>query len=259
MRKSELIKSPIKNKRENLVFVRAGNQSKHYDLYPLPTERNWDICISCYEDITPADYEQCEFIVSGGLSKWTDFYDQYFQNQNSIQGYKRYMVSDNDVQYSHKSHIDALFQISDQLDLLVAQGSLCENSYCSWKVTKHHPGAVARYTNFVECMAPIFHKDALNILEPLLKEAISGFGLDVVFWDALGRPKNKVGVIDLVKIHHLKPIDSKGGEWYQFLKNNGVDLSAEVYNFMSRYGLKEFDIQTLGFIPKPEKIISPEL
>jgi hypothetical protein len=57
----------------------------------------------------------------------------------------------------------------------------------------------------------------------------------------------------------LKPIDSKGGEWYQFLKNNGVDLSAEVYNFMSRYGLKEFDIQTLGLIPKPEKIISPEL
>ena len=54
-------------------------------------------------------------------------------------------------------------------------------------------------------------------------------------------------------------IDSEGGEWYQFLKNNGVDLSAEVYNFMSRYGLKDFDIQTLGLIPKPEKIVSPEL
>ena len=74
-----------------------------------------------------------------------------------------------------------------------------------------------RYTNFVECMAPIFSNLAIKKLQPYISKAISGVGLDVIFWDALGRPANSMAVIDLIQMHHTMPVDKNGGAFYQHL------------------------------------------
>ena len=67
-------------KRENLVVVRAGTQSKHKSWFSQAENRNWDLCIAAYEKISDEDLQNAEFIIEGGLSKWTVLADHFYSN-----------------------------------------------------------------------------------------------------------------------------------------------------------------------------------
>ena len=94
-------------------------------------------------------------------------------------------------------------------------------------------------------MAPIFSNLAIKKLQPYISKAISGVGLDVIFWDALGRPANSMAVIDLIQMHHTMPVDKNGGAFYQHLKENGIDVEDELAYFMGLFCLTEFEIQKI--------------
>lgn len=245
-------------KRENLVVVRAGTQSKHKSWFSQAENRNWDLCIAAYEKISDEDLQNAEFIIEGGLSKWTVLADHFYSN-DVFSDYEYFFILDDDITFNHASNINTLFELSKKLELSVSQASLSPNSFASWRVTQNQPGSVLRYTNFVECMAPIFSNLAIKKLQPYISKAISGVGLDVIFWDALGRPANSMAVIDLIQMHHTMPVDKNGGAFYQHLTKNGINVEDELAFFMGLFDLTEFEIQTLGLVTRKEKITIPNL
>ena len=256
MKNSQIKKRKLDQKRKYLLFVRAGDDSQHRNWYPLSNERNWDLCISCYGTITPDDHKNADCILQGGLSKWTDFSENYYHVNAELNGYEYVLLLDDDISIDDLSDIDELFDISKKLQLSVSQASLSSDSFFSWRITLNHPGALFRYTNFVECMCPVLSAEALKELETFISNSVSGQGLDMIFWNALGQKQTSMAIIDLIQMHHKKPIDQSGGAFYQHLRDNGVNVTQEVAKFLQLFDQKCFEAKTLDFVPRPQRVES---
>ena len=80
---STLIKKDANSGRKNLVFIRGGNTSMHYDLYPLPDNRTWGLCLSAYEKPRTSDLEKADIVHRGGVSKLRLLTD-HFRDQGRV-------------------------------------------------------------------------------------------------------------------------------------------------------------------------------
>jgi hypothetical protein len=245
----DLVKTPAKF-RKNLLFVRGGRASLHRKLYSLPSERSWDLLFTSYESLAIEDFEEAEFVASGGISKWCDFSNFLRAFPDT---YKYIWVSDDDIDYGRVESIDACFAIAEHLGLFVCQPSLSARSFSSWKICQHSASTILRFTSFVECMMPIFSRHALTVLKDDIDRAVSGCGLDLIFWHALGRPQDKMAIIDSIQVDHVKPIDTQNGDFYKHLRSMGVNPKVEVNYFLSKYGLQESKIYITGVVPKIER------
>ena len=248
----KIVNLELKSKkyRKNLLFIRGGRKSLHRQFYTLPTERSWDVLFTTYESLYDIDFEQVEFLVYGKLSKWQDL--SYLADR-IIDKYEYVWVTDDDINLVSANNISRAFDIAEIYKLDICQPSLSARSYCSWRICKNSPSSLIRFTTFVECMTPIFSKSALTTLKDDISNAISGCGLDLIFWHALGKPINKIGVIDAIQVEHLKPIDTEAGLFYQHLRANGINPKHEVNYFLEKYSLKEAEIYVTGFIPFIER------
>jgi hypothetical protein len=102
--------------------------------------------------------------------------------------------------------VNRLFGICRDLDLLLAQPALTEDSYLSHIVTRQNPHCLLRFTVFVEVMAPVFRADALQLCLPVLAEDTRyGWGHDWVFPHLLGYPQNRIAIIDACAVTHTRP------------------------------------------------------
>ena len=92
-----------------------------------------------------------------------------------------------------------------------------------------------RYGRFVEVMAPIFSREALEVCKPTFVESRSGWGLDWV-WPALCRDAvlDRIAVIDATPVRHTRPV---GGELYR--NHPDLDPRAEAQRLLGKYGLAE--------------------
>lgn len=237
--------------RKNLVIVRAGPASLHKNYFHHDyAERSWDRMILTYVDTDPDDLNFCEFLVQGGMSKWTDLSDLlklgFFEEFN----YDYIMIMDDDLLPNRASDFDVLFNYAKTFNFSVCQPSLSHDSFYSWEITLRSPSFHVRYTNFVECMAPIFSKSGLYKLQSEIDISISGCGLDLIFSEYFDLSISNIGIIDDVWFNHTKPIDINGGAFYKHLRSNGVDPVSETKEFLMRHNLKSKEIKTLGGVVK---------
>jgi hypothetical protein len=252
-KKTNLIfkKTSKQQPKKNLVIVRAGSASLHKDYfhhdYP---ERSWDRMILTYVEPTQEDLNFCEFVVQGGLSKWTDLSDLLELGFFEEYSYEYIMIMDDDLLPNRASDFDILFNYAKAFNFSVCQPALSHDSFHSWEVTLRSPAFHVRYTNFVECMAPIFSKSGLYKLKPEIQIAISGCGLDLIFSECFDLSESNIGIVDDVWFKHTKPIDVDGGAFYKHLRLNGVDPVAETKEFLIRHQLKTKEIKTLGGVVK---------
>jgi hypothetical protein len=236
-------------RRRDLMFIRCGARSLHRQVYPLPAARSWDCVLSCYEPPELADFLQADCVMSGGVSKWDAFAQARFDHlELGLDGYERFFLLDDDVEFDSAADIDRLFQIAREQDLVACQPSLSTRSHAVWAITRRHESWFLRYTNFVECMAPMLSAEGVQLLEADIRDAVSGCGLDLIFHKVLG-PDRRMAVVDAVAVTHTQPVDPQGGRFYQYLRSIGVDHEEEIAWFLARHGMASFGATTLGGMP----------
>ncbi len=128
--------------------------------------------------------------------------------------------------------VDRLFAAFHALDLSLAQPALREGSHYSHAITLESRRFFARYTNFVEPMAPVFSRAALRACAHTFSESVSGWGMDLVWPMLLGDPADRIAILDAVPVLHTRPVASSA--WYERLQ---VDPGEEKRAMAARYGI----------------------
>ena len=102
--------------------------------------------------------------------------------------------------------INKLFRVAKAVGLELAQPALTPDSYIAHPIVRQVPGTLLRFTNFVELMAPLFSQSALGKCAYTFRGNKSAWGVDYAWTAILGRPENKIAIIDAVPVKHTRPV-----------------------------------------------------
>ena len=194
--------------KENLVIVRAGDESVHRTWFG--ENQNWDLIVSYYGANPLTFSESICFSAPGG--KLEAVHDLLVARPDLLEGRKFIALPDDDVA-SDCSSINSVFDMMRIYNLKIAQPSLAPDSFVNNKITASVPGLKLRYTNYVETMVPFFSVDVVNQLLPIFKGLRFGWGLDHL-WSKIVRPE-EIAIIDEIKVRHTRkqgtgPLYSEG-------------------------------------------------
>jgi hypothetical protein len=227
-------------RKNNLIILRAGDSSLHPVWYS-GADRNWDLVLSYYGDLTDPFPSYRDLIHFCKGSKWQGISDFCSKNTDFIAQYDRVWLPDDDL-FINCKQINEFFSICRDLNFCLAQPSLTAFSYVSHPITICHPGAFARETNFVEIMAPCFSARAWNILSPSFDENSSGWGLEWLWANELHARGLKLGIVDTVSMYHSRPVGSAG--------HGGANSPrSEMKAFLKKHNLSPHQPANLQFIP----------
>jgi hypothetical protein len=230
----------------NLVIAPAGERSLHHRWMGDPATRSYDVWLLCYEDASLASFtaDPVRTFDARGTMKWPGISRVLQARAPEVAGYDAVWFPDDDLAID-APEVERLFATFHALDLWLAQPALADGSYFSAALTLRCAAFVARFTNFVEVMAPILSREALRRLAPTFGESISGWGLDRIWPVLLGEPRDRVAVIDAVSLVHTHPVES--GSWYAALAERPRD---EADRLCARYGVPlPFAFRQYGGIP----------
>lgn len=215
-----------------LVIVRAGDQSLHPMWTQSEETRNWELVVSYYGD----DPEKYRFPGQRRI----DDPGQKFLGLHALltrdafwRDYDYVWLPDDDLAVT-ESAINRMFELAASLDLAIAQPALSWTSYFSHHLTLRSPSFRLRYTNFVEVMAPCFHRDFLGTCLPTFAENRSGWGLDYL-WPRLLHPgQPPCAILDEVEITHTRPV---GGPNYDELRALGITAEDDLVSLFQKYDI----------------------
>ena len=219
--------------RRNLVLL-FGNENSLHRAWPRdipPSERNWDLCISFYGDAAHYhdDLGVAEFSsLQTGIRKPAASHAA-FGRGSPLWNYDRVWLADDDLMLSW-SDVNALFNVSDNLGLAIAQPALAPGSEVTMSITRQQQGVFLRYTSYVEAMAPCFSRDALELCIPVFERQVLGWGADHVWSRLIGPPHGRIAIIDAVPMMHTRPLASL----YSW-----DTAKAEEQVLLNAYGLRE--------------------
>lgn len=194
-------------KRENLVIVRAGTSSLHgkwaRDL--AEADRNWDLCISWYDDAEPDPSDAVEYLtIQRDVRKFAAFH-QIFATRPDFWDYERIWLPDDDLMVT-RAAINRLFEICRRNRIELAQPALDEASHLTYPITRRDPRFALRFTNFVEVMCPVFSRDALRTCIDGFRSTFSSWGLDAIWPSLVGVGGTRIAIVDEVEVTHTRPV-----------------------------------------------------
>ena len=215
-------------------------------------KRSWDLLLNYYEG-SPAALPDAEMITTGGVTKFPALWETNRAHEGFLLKYRASLFLDGDLELEFED-VDRLFAIFCEFNLALAQPALTPQSYSSWPITLRRPAFRLRFTNFVEIMAPMFSAAALARCLPTFPRSISGWGLDLIWPIVLGQPENAIGIIDEIAITHTRPIDLRGGRFYEYLRKLGVDPYEELRLLKEEHGLgSDHEPRQFGGVPAPKR------
>jgi hypothetical protein len=221
--------------RQNLVIVRAGNNSLHPEWLKGDGTRNWDIVVSYFGD-DPDLYKEADVLrIDSKGPKWPALHDLLRSNPEFISNYDYIWLPDDDLSTS-KVEINLLFDLVRTYKLEVAQPSLSWDSYFSHITTLRNNMTKIRFTNYIEVMAPCFCSAMLRKALPLFNSNLSGWGLDFLWAGLAENPQSGLAIIDVVEVRHTRPV---GGPNYKLLRETGVSPWDEMRALWKAHGLGE--------------------
>lgn len=188
-----------------LVVIRCGDNSLHPEYVNSASE--FDVVLSYFGNAIPYDLANVQYVHYYKGSKWEGL-NHFFSSYPEVwQEYDYIWLPDDDLS-SDAQNINQFLEICDKEQFDLAQPALTHNSYKSFLITIQVQGLLYRRTNFVEIMAPLFSRQALEICAPSFAENKSGFGLEFLWRKLLsGR---KLGIIDKTPVYHTRPVGSAG-------------------------------------------------
>ncbi len=97
-------------------------------------------------------------------------------------------------------------------------------------------------------MVPVFSSSALKVCLPTFAEAVTGWGLDVVWPHILALPQHKIAIIDATSIQHTRP-PSQSEIYLDAQKLVGLNPYEEMEATIAKYGITEPNFLVYGYIP----------
>jgi Protein of unknown function (DUF707) len=222
-------------KRQNLVIVRAGNNSLHPEWMKAAGARNWDIVVNYFGD-DPNLYREADVTrIDGKGPKWPALHQLIQANPGFALDYEYIWLPDDDLSTT-KADINSLFDLMRLYKLEVAQPALTWDSYFSHIITLRNKMTKIRFTNYVEVMAPCLNAAMLRKAAPLFGSNLSGWGLDFLWAKLAEDPENRIAIIDDVAVRHTRPV---GGPNYNVLREKGISPWDELRALCTAHGLDE--------------------
>ncbi|NAZ81460.1 hypothetical protein GTR02_06480 [Kineococcus sp. R8] len=199
------LERPTAPRKPYLVVARVGDGSLH----PTWTqgERTFDLVVDYYGD-TPGRWDgTAEHVVENKGSKWVGLHTLLTREPGLLDGYEAVWFPDDDLA-TDAATISEMFALHTHLGLGLSQPSLTTDSYFTHLMTLTHPGFSVRWTTFVEVMAPLFSRAALDACLPTFAESRSGYGLDLVWQGILPGLGLESAVMDCLAVRHTRPLGS---------------------------------------------------
>jgi hypothetical protein len=217
----------------NLVVLRAGDHSLHAQ-WINRADRDFDLFVSYYGRGPDRYRETADFYERRPGPKWPCIGELIDDHGELVEGYDNVWFPDDDLA-ADSQLIDRMFAYFIAHRLCLAQPALTRDSPHTWDTLLQDPQCHLRITRFVEVMAPIFSRRALQVCAKTFSESASGWGLDWV-WPGLCSKAGlgDIGVIDATPVRHTRPV---GGELYR--NHPELDPRADAERLLRHYGLRE--------------------
>lgn len=226
------VKNGKREKRSNLVILRAGPSSLHREWphYIENDDRNWDLCISWYGADVPKYYRDSEYFFKQTRDMKFSAIANLLLNQPHLLEYENIWLPDDDLETSWRD-INRLFNIFRRSGLELAQPALSRNSnsYVNHGVTGQDPEYFLRYVDFIELMCPMMTRDLLKICLPAFRGTTQAFCLDHIWAGLQGRVPGRTAIIDDVVVTHTRPM---GGNY------DGTSAMDEGNRLAALYGIE---------------------
>lgn len=213
--------------RRNLVILRAGDKSLHPEW--IQGARHFDLLISYYGSTPDCHRQDADHYEMRKGPKWSCIADLLAARPELIDQYDNFWFPDDDLSVSTET-LNRMFALFHGLGLDLAQPALTANSYFSWSLLLQQEGHVARYSQFVEVMAPLFTRETLRKVLHTFAESRSGWGLDWVWPTVLAPHHPKIAILDATPVWHTRPI---GGDLYK--NNPDLDPRLDERRLLAQY------------------------
>jgi hypothetical protein len=204
-----LIKHKKTTNRTNLVIVRAGRKSLHrqWPKFIDSEDRNWDLCVSWYDDDMPDDIADTDFLFHQPSGRKFSAVADLMANYPVLLQYDNYWLPDDDLETSWRD-INRLFNIFRRTQLELAQPALTtsSHSFVNHKVTAQDNNYILRFCDFVELMCPLFSRELLSLCLPAFRGTTLAFCLDHIWGGLQGRVPGRIAIIDDVAVAHTRPM-----------------------------------------------------
>lgn len=230
--------------RANLVIVRAGDTSFHSQWLERDPERDWDLIVSYYGDNDVAYRDDRYATVMCKGPKLSGIKQLFADDPELIERYERVFFPDDDLELIAGT-ISEFLKYCSSSDLALAQPSLSHDSFVSRVVTLYNPVSLVRYTNWVECMAPCFSREALALCLATFDETLTGWGLDNLWCAMMSSVGLGMGIVDAIQMRHTRPY---GGPNYQHVRDLGSSAMCELLTLQKKYGVRQPIIEILKYI-----------
>lgn len=220
--------------RRHLVVLRAGDSSLHEAWLGQGAPRDFDLFISYYGRQPGRHAEHADHYEHRPGPKWPAIADLLHEHAALLRPYEVFWFPDDDLAATPEG-IDRMFAFFRAYRLCLAQPALTPDSYRTWNTLLQDRRYHLRYTRFVEVMAPIFSRAALQVCAPTFNQSRSGWGLDWVWPQLCSRAGLEgIAIIDATPVRHTRPV---GGELYR--NHPELDPRRDAAAVVARHGLKE--------------------
>jgi hypothetical protein len=223
--------------RRLLVYVQSG---KRFDAAYLGEPRAYDLLLNYYDESPPNP--KAETVVYQRGCKNTAIRRLLELRPDLLLQYDRVLFLDDDIEVG-AGQIDRLFQVADREKLDLAGPSLTADSQTAWPFLLQ-PGAgrgIIRASS-IEIMAPLMTRRALEAVAWVFAESASGWGGDLLLGPVVRAAfgPERVGVIGSVAVRHARPVDTKGGTLYLYLRSYGIETGHEANRIAFDFGVDRF-------------------
>jgi hypothetical protein len=236
--------------RRNLLIVRAGDTSLHkHWLNGDNRLRNFDLHVSYFGDRDISEIVQGLDITATAEkgAKFPGLVECLSKLGSRVSQYDYIGFPDDDL-YAAGQTWNRFFEIVAELRPALAQPALHRSSFYSYPGLLQVPRFLARWTNFVEVMTPVFSSTSLARALPLFSENRSGWGMDSLWPELFQAQDHTLCVVDQTPILHTRAVRS--GPLYSVLGKTGNDPMDELNAFLSKQGVERSPFKVYAAISK---------
>jgi hypothetical protein len=223
--------------RKLLVFVQCG---EGFDASYLREPRGYDVLLNYFDESEPNPLGDTVLYQAG--TKTTSARRLLELRPDLLLRYEAALFLDDDVEIRAED-IDALFATMAREGLDLAQPALTADSKSAWPYLKRPNAEHATFrVSSVEIMAPVFTRRALQRLGWVFAEAAGGWGTDLLLGPAARAAfgPDRIGVVGAVAVRHTRPVDTRNGALYAYLRRNGIDPAHEANQIVAEFGVERF-------------------
>jgi hypothetical protein len=223
--------------RRRLVYIQSG---KRLDPALLSEPRAYDVLLNYYDQSPPNP--RAETVVYQRGCKNTAIRRLLELRPDLLLRYDRVLFLDDDLELG-TADIDRLFDVAEREELDLAGPSLTPDSQTAWPFLLQ-PGAgkgIVRASS-IEIMAPLMTRRALEAVAWVFAESASGWGGDLLLGPVVRAAfgPERVGVIGSVAVRHARPVDTKGGTLYLYLRSYGIETGHEANRIAFDFGVDRY-------------------